>query len=252
MHKISTAILLAAATLVTTTAQADGLIHALPKDGTWVSFKMEGHEDKTHRGQEVEHFTGYLKISSVGRETVNGEQCRWVEIEHTWDRTDDPTYDERKQIFKLLIPEKHLRKGAAPGKHVVRGYQVFGTTPPKRQPTAIKKLPASFRNLMLRGPMENAEKLPPKLAPNLAQKKLGKLKCGGVRGATEIDSELPDGVEGLETLPFSFEVRLHEKAPFGVVSYEFSGLEPNNDTVVTKMTLDDFGEGAVSRYPDAK
>jgi hypothetical protein len=104
-------ILLAAVSFLGETANADGLLFQLPEDGSWVRFKMKYEQDKTQRGKGVKRAEGAIKISSVGVLTTGGEACRWIEIETTQRRLEDPPKNERGRVFKLLIPEKFLQQG---------------------------------------------------------------------------------------------------------------------------------------------
>ena len=50
----------------------------------------------------------------------------------------------------------------------------------------------------------------------------------------------------------SFEARLHERAPFAVVWYEFTGREPDGREMKVTLSLDDFGPTAISALTDQK
>ena len=93
---------------------------------------------------------------------------------------------------------------------------------------------------LLHAPYKNAHKL----ESTLTESKLGKLECEGV-----------DATENRDGLDCSYQIRLNEKSPFGVVMLRFtleamqrgkrSGAEPN-------LTLSDFGTDANSALPDSK
>lgn len=89
-------------------ASAGGPVQSLPKDGSWVKFHLDlevsdadGINDTT---------SGSWTIRSVGVKTVNGEKCRWIEIEEHLDKSDDGKPFTR--WYKCLIREKDIKPGA--------------------------------------------------------------------------------------------------------------------------------------------
>ncbi len=102
---------------------AEGLIHQLPKDGSWVRFEINGKGIAADGTVKIS-IKGTQTISSVGRVAVNNEQCRWIEIETAlnYDRRDSKT-GKHTEIFKLLIPEQYLTKGKNPRDHVLKAYK---------------------------------------------------------------------------------------------------------------------------------
>jgi hypothetical protein len=79
--------------------------------------------------------------------------------------------------------------------------------------------------------------------------KLGKLECAGATGENEF--ELEDSTVGIR-----FENRLHEKAPFGLVTGNWKFEFKNNGQVALsgtyKLTLVDTSTTALSDLPDRK
>lgn len=232
-------------------ARADGLIQQLPEDTSWVLFKLEGLQDKTKKGGQVERFAGQLKISSVGTVIVDGKKCRWIETEQTYRRPDDPTYEERGRVFKVLIPERQLARGIAPIDDIQRGWTAglgkFAGGPREIKKTVGIPIPRTEfeveTQFYLGGPAADARPL----EPEVVECKLGKFKCAGVAGSLDA-STLPNS-GNVQVQPPTFEIRLHEKAPFGVVSYTIRAIEPSGNRVEVKATLEDFGRTAVSRLP---
>src|SRR5687768_10209391 len=88
--------------LICAPARADGLLQHLPQDGAWALYDMETTMERPNGSKKMS--TGYLKVSSVGKTSENGQPCRWIEVEQTW--KNDPSGAEGKEIFKLLVPEK--------------------------------------------------------------------------------------------------------------------------------------------------
>jgi hypothetical protein len=219
----------------TQAARADGLIYQLPDDGTGVFYETE--TSFTRDGQE-RTVKGTLSISSVGKLTVDNEPCRWIEIKSV------TTVDgqERISITKCLIAEKYLKKGEAPGQHLIRGWAKQGND----EPQAIKEL--SFpraRGLpgYLAGPAPNALELDAVEVDG----KLGKLSCKGISGDLEFVRE--NG-----TVRTHFENRLHEKSPFGVVSAGWKTERTTNGQTMggrtMKLTLVDINLNALSELAD--
>ena len=65
--------------LLPSTARSEGLIRKLPEDGVWARFEVEGRISHGTEASQRFDSTGSLTISSVGREVVKGEPCRWIE-----------------------------------------------------------------------------------------------------------------------------------------------------------------------------
>lgn len=96
-------------------ASAQMLIWNLPKeDGVWVRFegayKQTRARPNANAGDENLEWRSELTISSVGRETVDGDECRWVEFK----AITKPNGLEQKPgpgdtfVYKVLIPENRV------------------------------------------------------------------------------------------------------------------------------------------------
>lgn len=201
-----------------------GLIDHLPEDGSWAQF----HAESSFGGIQ----TMTVTLASVGRKAVDGETCRWMEI----------VFDEPRGplIYKLLIPEKHLKRGEKPLDHVVEGWRsVHG-----RRPEDITDMdrfvafgPLSF---FLTGPQKEIGEL----EEVSVKTSLGTLDCRGWSGKGEMP--LPDG-----EMEFSLSQRLHERSPFGVVQAQLDCeiRREGKSFAAGKLTvtLKEAGEGAQSR-----
>jgi hypothetical protein len=216
-------------------ARGEGLFYQLPEDGTWVlfeakyTFQVDGME-KPGEG------AGTLTMASVGKSVEDSEPCRWIEF-NVQLKDIGP---EQILIRKLLIPEKYLTKGENPTAHVVRGWAKFNDDAVERAVPVHGRWPA-----YLAGPLQDENKLD-KL---LVESKLGPLKCEGVTGWIQYE-------EGDVHMKVTFETRLHEKAPFGVVSCRMQ-FEMKRDgkvlqTVDATAKLIDFGKDARTALPDHK
>jgi hypothetical protein len=214
-------------------ARADGLLYQLPEDGSWVrfeapySFKVDGMEEPG-RG------TGTLTMASVGKAVESSEPCRWIEFKVCL----KDVGPEQILIRKLLIPEKYLRKGENPTEHVVRGWAKFNDDAVERAVPVHGRWPA-----YLAGPLQDEKKLDKRLV----ETKLGALQCDGVTGWIQYR-------EGDVHMKVTFEARLHETAPFGVISCRMQ-FEMNREgqvlqTVDATAKLVDFGKDAKTALPD--
>ncbi len=217
--------------LSNTLAHADGLFYQLPKDGTWVRYKSE--LKTLSNGEERLFAAGTLTVSSVGTATENDEQCRWIEIASEFTVERKGKKDTIAETTKILVPEKYLTAGQDPSAHVLRAWRKRG----KQAAAAIDLAGDGARDIksmneILRGPAEDGKPL----EAAVIESKLGKLECEGFRGV-ERDT--------------SYEVRLHEKASFGVVTYRH---ETNRGSLgrAIEFTLADQGTDAKSLIPEAK
>lgn len=230
----------AAVCAMSVTARADGLIAKLPEDGTWATYKSEGYKERGNKSRE--DVTGLLKISSVGTTSDSGRPCRWIEIEHSY-RTDN---GDKRQTEKLLIPEKYLMQGEAPAEHIVRGWSQFDPLPDEGKPHAVdvlngKPYPRGAAFFLL-GPAAGAVEL----APIAVRCKLGNPPCDGRKGTYRMTIKNGDRTGEVSG---TFELRLHDDAPFGVVSFEQTVVAPDGRESMMRFVLDDFGTAATSRLP---
>src|SRR5262245_2835245 len=216
-------------------ARADGLLYQLPEDGAWVrldaqyTFKADGME-KPGQG------TGTITMASVGKAVEGSEPCRWIEFKVQL----KDIGPEQILIRKLLNPEKFLKKGENATAHVVRGWAKFNDEAVERAVPVHGRWPA-----YLAGPLQDEKKLD----EQLVESKLGALKCEGVTGWIKYK-------EGDLHTKVMFETRLHEKAPFGVVSTRMQfGVKRDGkvqQTIDATAKLSDFGKDAKTALPDHK
>jgi len=247
MHRIaiSAVVIVAAASPI---AVADGIIHTLPKDRTWVQYKMSGSE--TSRNGKVEKFRGTVTVSSVGTETIDGVKHRWIEFRHTWQNVTRGDKDDRVRILKCLIPEKQIGKGKTPSAHIVRGWRSgFLGSKGKGRPRSARRSDGSGSwdlsqpgGAFLGGPLKNSKTLKPKTI----ETKLGKFKSGGLYGEFEVKT-------GRANVPFTLTVWTSDKVPFGVARFEITGKEaPRGDAIMMVGTVAEKGIGAKSELPEQK
>jgi hypothetical protein len=225
--------------LATPHLQADGLIYRLPEDGTSVRYALEL---KLGREGMEKSAGGYLAVSSVGKETVNNEPCRWIEFKMLFDIDGK----ERIIVAKMLIPEKALKRGENAAAFMVRGWvSERGTPEAAKELKDLQNARAGPLPAFLAGPAADAKKLP----AEVLETKLGKLECEGVAGSHTFD-------QGQEKVEYKHHTRLHDKAPFGVVQtrMEFK-VERNGmaaESGVMSLQVLEVTQGAKSELPDHK
>jgi len=216
-------------------ARADGLVYQLPPDGTSVRYDTE--TTATVDGQE-RTTKGSLTISSVGKAQAEGEDCRWIEIKSIT-RVND---QDRISITKCLIPEKFLTKGQAPAEKIVRGWSKFGDN--EAQPISQA---TGGRGRLLPFYLAGPAPVTTDLDPVDVVSKLGTLSCKGVSGEQEFQRD--NGSVGIK-----FENRLHEMAPFGLVSGTWTiERRVNGQTMGTRtmrLVLAEVSTTALSELPD--
>jgi hypothetical protein len=221
--------------IVPVSVRADGLIFRLPQDGASVQYDMTLKAGPAGNQRDG---SGTFTMSSVGKAVVNNEDCRWIETKMIM------KFEDREMIVlaKLLIPEKELGKGKSPGEHVVRGWIKHGDQE-VRELNDLKDPKAGPLVAFFAGAMKNVKELE-KIE---VESKLGKLPCAGQSGEAELQ-------QGENTIVVGFENRLHEKAPFGVVTSELkfqmrrNGEDAESGTVTLKLA--EVGTTALSELPD--
>jgi len=237
-HPLSLAALLVAVCL-TSMVRADGLMYRLPEDGASAQFNLEFTAGPT--GIEKKG-TGEIRISSVGETVFNNEKCRWLEFRFTLKMEQQD--QERLMIAKLLIPEKHLGKGQSPGENVVRGWFKQGTGE-VQELNDLKQLHNGPLLAFLSGPFKDAKELEKIEVDGI----LGKLACAGQTGRN-------DAAQDNVMATSEFENRLHEKAPFGLVTSNIKIEVRKNgqlqEIVNISLKLTDVGTTALSELPDRK
>lgn len=240
--------------------RADGLIQSLPEDGSWALFEMEFQFSK--EGSPATKSIGTQKVSSVGREIVDGEPCRWIEFKSH--RKLNNELKEQSEIFKMLIPEKRLTAGESPLDHLIQGWTKIG--PGKHPQTGAiidfeSKTPTDMRprgkdiginrlNLasVVSAPIQDVRNLD----QEIIECKRGKFACRGIAGKQTISFQ--SAATGGDH--FSYETRLNTEVPFGVVTHRCQSKRELSDgkwspvTAVWSFKLIDFGKDAVTEIPE--
>ena len=211
--------------------KADGLLHRLSEDGAWVRYIV------TVRDSDGD-MTGNMILRSVGRASVEGQQCRWIELQFDMDRL--------KAITKLLIPETYLRSGQTPLDHLVRGWIKLGDR-------ATRKLDDTadwgLLRYLLTSPLGDSKELETAEVVEWLQ---GRLKCAIRTGRLRLKPMSPTGRCREEDV--SYEVGFHEEVPFGVAIARLSiRLKRDGEwEKVSTVTIAaaDAGKDARSQLPE--
>ena len=237
--------------LVPSLLHADGLIRKLPKDGTWAEYQIDC---TIGEGETAWNESGVLRVASLGQVTKDGQACRWLEFafipkaedaKASGPAKEKPTTD-RKEIIKVLVPEKFLATGETPLEHILEAWE-------GRNPGHASKVPhpedieGGPLPLLLAGPLKDAKPLP----KADVESKLGKVPCEGEKGVLDFKSR-----EGRD-FHFEIENRLHADSPFGVVRGEMNGGAPKSAkkpslNIKWVLKLTDYGDNAKSQMPEEK
>lgn len=221
-------------------ATAGGPVQSLPEDGCWVKFFLEVETS----GPEgiSDQATGSWTISSVGTKTVDGEKCRWIEIEEHIDQGDDGKPITR--WFKYLVPEKDLVPGGDPLRNMVEYWHK--DTYATRTGTKFDGRPAMLP-MFFRGTPKTATAV---AKPNRVRWQQGDFTVKQAEEQTQtVEAEecrlsIRDVVWKKTDIPFgtaavNSTVRLHRDA-FPTYTY------------VRRLSLSNHGTDAKSKIPEAK
>ncbi len=139
--------------------------------------------------------------------------------------------------------KKHLGKGKSPLDHVIRNWHKFGNREPRdAKDMAGKGVPIPF----LAGPPKDGKRID----AVEVESKLGKLSCSGSTGTLEIETDTT-------TVRYDFENRLHEQAPFGVVTavWKFEMKMKKDGQIkaagTVKLTIAGVDSTAASELPNS-
>lgn len=245
--------------------RADGLIYRLAPDGAWARYDLEmtsraRTEGKDPREMKVQ---GALTLNSVGRVTVDKQACRWIEIQHEVGPVAQPMRISR--TLKLLIPERHLKRGEDPLAHVLKMY--YSQKGPGSREDPVERIGESETidggYSRRQYELERIRSIFPQPLKDMKSErqsvdtKLGRLECEKVGGTSELPKAALRG-GGEWAWKGEFECLLSEKAPFGVVRLESKtkGYLTTNRTVHMDaemiLTIGEVGSNATTRLPDAK
>ena len=263
---------------------ADGLVYRLPDDGAWVRYELseKGYVTITFpldvtappglKNAQKMPFksTGYLVLRSVGQHDLEGERCRWIELESRVEilgKFPNPAtgaLQEKKEnrhiILKMLIPEKYLSDGADPLAHVRKLYFKDGEkTPELVDEEQAKQYQIDRVRPVFPAPAEKVDK-PQKQRVDTPGDEIGTLECEKRTFESKYEGPLARGRRGWWSWQGKHAVCLHEKIPFGVAllrfageSHEWSGDKERSPRATVKSTKEmvvaEIGVGAKSELP---
>ncbi|HSG72923.1 MAG TPA: hypothetical protein VLA12_21095 [Planctomycetaceae bacterium] len=232
----------------------------LPPEGSWSRYYVQ---HLNYGGDESNY---ELVLKWLGSITVDGEKCRWIEID----------YPENKSVpiphtgaTKLAIPEKLILSGKklisdqTPGIHYYQqhgGDPEIATIAEKRNAGTVFVHDMMFGTYLqfLPGPRQAAKLTESQVKVPYARGELiSKQAYSGKREGDFIDS-----VNIRNHWENTYKIQTHDEIPFGFVSAEFewetsfpdhtnTGLEVSEHWVRKEIwTLQDFGVGAKSSIPN--
>jgi len=238
--------------------KADGLIYQLPKDGSWVRYEVVLHHwDYTplHSPQEdlgderrtrprEDYDRGVMVVQSVGKVTVDGEACRWIEL-----KAEPPADNKRPitaaQVYKMLIPEQDLKAGGDPFSHVKKMYYQPGSgvlTVDMQDKAMLKYQLDRIRRYFPHAPTQVVRE-----KPYVLETPDGRITGELLTFNFAFDGKLYAGKAGFYSNTCRYRVVLDPNAPFGVNYLEVEGesVEKLEDFRVNKP---DIHRGWKSRF----
>lgn len=185
---------------------AEGLIHQLPADGSWVRFDATG-EGLDSVGKATVSVKGTITLKSVGRETRDSTDCRWIELETVLEYQRGDQNGKQDETLKLLIPEKYLTAGQNPRAHVLQAWK--------------KDAQGAIRELDLKGigakEVESLDEIFHESPPKVEKQEGMEIKApGGTFRCTQIDARISKetDLKQIDTRTW-----LTTEVPFGVAAY---------------------------------
>jgi hypothetical protein len=219
-------------------ARADGLLYQLPPDGSWVRYDIEGKVIDAD-GKQSMSVAGSVTMSSVGRETVDNEPCRWIEIATRGKIKRGDKESEHTETIKFLIPEKDLKRGVNP---LDTAKKAIRKRDGQVKEVDVKTIAPTLEELFHAPPQEVK-----KGDSQIIENKLGKLNCERWTGRHT-------KAQGQFETAATIETSVNPAAPFGVVAYEFQRERKRNGEAlgkqITIFKLADVGKDARSELKE--
>jgi hypothetical protein len=241
---------------LSSTTFAGGLLHTVPEDGAWARFQVEAKDSVRPSAPSM---PVSVKISVVGSATIDGESCRWIEVD--LQRKDQKLAET--EVFKLLIPEKQLGDGddAQPLQHIIQAWRrPSGPNNPPPEQIENPKNEANVENLriFLEDVFDGIKKMENVKVQKETSEELHKVPVESPTGKVECEGIKKIGTfsrEGME-MNLSYSVLFHSDSPFGVISTEATftmkdkSKELGSSQLKTIMT--ESGKDATSVIPGAR
>jgi len=256
MLRLHFLIILLMALSVCRTTFADGLLHSIPQDGGWARYRVE-LKDSALPNAASRPIS--IKVSVVGTAMIDGESCRWIEV----DLQRKGQKLTETEVFKLLIPEKHLGEGDSvePFQHLVQVW-LRQSGPNSPAPEQIKefKNDSNVQNLrlFLQDVFNSIKKMDGVKVENESEQQLHKVMVDGPKGKVECDGVKKSGKfsRGEMRGDVEYTIYYHKDSPFGVAATNAKFTMKEGDKVVAshevQLTLTEYGNDAVSAIPDVR
>jgi hypothetical protein len=204
-----------------------GLINHLPADGSYVIFRAKSEVE--FQGN-LQTFDRELKMASVGKQQVENEPGRWIEL--------STELLGRRVFAKLLIAERYLKGDQNPFDHIAKAIA--------RGPDGeIIDLPKNqLRQIMTFAlPVTYFDKVEKKDKAKI-KTELGEYDCETLKGSTEVDGPMDSKVK------VAGDIWTNDKVPFGLVKAKVKGELPFG-TIETELEAIKSGTDAKSELPDS-
>jgi hypothetical protein len=170
---------------------------------------------------------GTLTLRSVGRETVDGAECRWIETETSIEFQRGGATTQVGEVLKLLIPEKFLAADQNPRAHVLKAW---------------KKDREGVRELDLKGTdareVEGMDELFHARLPGAKRDEGIEFKApGGTFRCARLNAK-STSKRGNSDVEFTTETWLTDKVPFGVAGFRQSKSRSTNGVSQGARTME--------------
>jgi hypothetical protein len=222
-----------------TSVFAQSLLQALPKDGTWATYKINGTVESASHGDST--YTGTLTMRCVGTVYEGMEAYRWIEFDQDLIYFGTPL----RSIHKVLISEKFFTSNDHPHMHVKKYWRARGAEAISNV-TEVALQVENFAEIagLLASPLADQTDL----GAREVQTDLGLFECDGVKGSVTMNDSAGRKQHRV------FKVHSNKKSPFGSVYVEMTkSIAQNNDVTfasTSKCTLEKFGNDAETALPD--
>ena len=189
-------------------ACADGLIHRLPPDGSWVQFDVAG-EGRGPNGEVRVAMRGTLTVRSVGQDSADGKVCRWIEIETTIEGERNGQKQQETETWKVLVPEEFLASGQDARAHVVKAFK-------KNRSGKVHELDVKGKDAQAIESLDEFFHAP--LAESRKSEKVELVTPAGTFRCTKVDGKGFSQV-GDSGVDVGTQTWLSDEVPFGVAGY---------------------------------
>lgn len=244
MKPLSIGIVIALSCLYAPETRAGGLVQKLPNDGTWaryhVQIKMENPKNMV--------YSGTMTIRSVGRENVNSQPCRWIEIEsHT-----EINNQKMNSLGKILVPEKLFEKGNKLeniSEKIIRGWEKTNDLDP-RQLKDLKSSRIGLATFFQPNPAGKDSRINEK---KIVEYQKGRLEIEtGITGTLNVPA--PENANIKIDTSGVYSIWAHDKVPYGTAIFKSEFTSKRNAEIISKVSfkleIEDHGTGAKSALPD--